>query len=131
MTHKSPNNKHGFDFLFKGEIRFGPEYYRVKLNEEVVQHRIFGFHFKWSTDSKYLALQEWLYANERKGPYTFLSIIDVESCLIARISQAKGGFTKPMKFNDDKIIYQKEFLSKGKVVEYEMKIDKINNWEEL
>lgn len=131
MTYKSPNDKYGFDFLFEGEIRFGPEYYRVKLNEEVIQYRIFGVHFKWSLDSKYLALQEWLYANERKGPYTFLSIVDVQNRQIARVSEAKGGFAKPLKFEEHKIIYQKEFLSKGKVVEYEVHLNEINNWEKL
>ena len=42
MTYKSPNDEYGFNFLFEGEIRFGSEYFRVKLNDEVIQHRIFG-----------------------------------------------------------------------------------------
>lgn len=128
-AYKSPGNVHGFDFIFDGEIRFGPNYYKVKLDGKIIENRIFGFEFKWHPESKYLALQEWLTSDYQKGPITALTIIDLKTRKFAKISIAEKGFIKPLKFENELIIFAKEYLASGKTVEYEINYERIENWE--
>jgi len=128
-AYKSPGKIHGFDFIFEGEIRFGPTYYKVKLDGEMIKNRIFGFEFKWHPESKYLALQEWLTTDYQKGPITALTIIDLKTRKFAKISKAEKGFIKSLKFENELIIFEKEYLASGKTVEYEINYEQIENWE--
>ncbi|TRZ42184.1 hypothetical protein [Robertkochia solimangrovi] len=128
-AYKSPGKVHGFDFIFEGEIRFGPTYFKVKLDGEMIKNRIFGFEFKWHPESKYLALQEWLTTDYQKGPITALTIIDLKTRKFAKISKAKKGFIKPLKFENELIIFEKEYLASGKTLEYKINYEQIENWE--
>ncbi|MCR9264128.1 MAG: hypothetical protein NXH86_08205 [Flavobacteriaceae bacterium] len=128
-AYKSPGKIHGFDFIFEGEIRFGPTYYKLKLDGELIKDRVFGFEFKWHPESKYLALQEWLTTDYQKGPITALTIVDLKTRKFAKISKAEKGFIKPLKFQNELIIFEKEYLASGKTVEYEINYEQIKNWE--
>ena len=99
-AYKSQDKKHGFDFIFEGEIRFGPTYYKIKLDGQLIENRIFGFEFKWHPNSTFLALQEWLTTDYQKGPITTLTLIDLQNGKLARISTADKGFIKPIEFNN-------------------------------
>jgi len=128
-AYKSSNKKHGFNFIFEGEIRFGPTYYKLELDGQLVKKRIFGYQFKWHPDSKYLALQEWLTTSYQKGPITSLTIVDLNNRRFAKISKADKGFIRPLRFEGELIIYEKEFLETGKKAEYEINLSDIKNWE--
>lgn len=128
-AYKSPGKVHGFDFIYEGEIRFGPTYYKLKLDGELINNRIFGFEFKWHPESKYLALQEWLTTDYKKGPITALTIVDLKTRKFAKISKAEGGFIKPLKFENELIVFEKEYLASGKTVEYKINYEQIQNWE--
>lgn len=128
-AYKSPDKQHGFNFIFEGEIRFGPTYYKLKLDDKLITSRIFGFEFKWHPDSKFLALQEWLTTDYRKGPITALTLINLANRQFARISKSDKGFIKPIKFENDSIIFEKEFFASGKRTELEININEIDNWE--
>ncbi len=128
-AYKSPGKKHGFDFIFEGEIRFGPTYYKVSLDGQIISDRIFGFEFKWHPESKYIAFQEWLTVDYQKGPITALTLVDLENRNIARISRADNGFITPIKFENDVIVFEKEYFETGKKVECEIKLSDIINWE--
>lgn len=130
-AYKSQDKKHEFDFIFEGEIRFGPTYYKIKLDGQLIGNTIFGFEFKWHPNSTFLALQEWLTIDYQKGPITVLTLIDLQKEKLARISKADKGFIKPIRFNNDTIIFEKEYLANGKIVEYEIKLDEIKNWESI
>ena len=95
----------------------------------MVTDKIFGFEFKWHPESKFLALQEWLSTDYKKGPITCLTIVDLEKRLFAKISKADKGFIKPLEFQNDLIVFEKDFLATGKKVEYEINLNEINNWE--
>ncbi|WP_431121212.1 hypothetical protein [Flagellimonas flava] len=129
-AYKSPDKTHSFDFVFAGEIRFGPEYFQLKLDEYLVPKRIFGFEFLWHPDSKYLALQEWLTTDYRKGPVTTLTLVDIEVRKFARISKAEQGFVKPLKFENDSILFEKEYFATGKKTESSISLSEIENWED-
>lgn len=128
-SYKSPDKKYGFDFIFEGEIRFGPEYYSLNLNGKKIQHRIFGDVFKWNQESTFLALQEWLTTDYKNGPITALTLINLENNKIARISKADKGFISPIRFENGYIIFRKEYLATGENIESEIKLDDIKNWE--
>ena len=128
-AYKSQNKKYSFDFIFEGEIRFGPTYYKIKLDGQLIENRIFGFEFKWHPNSTFLALQEWLTTDYQKGPITTLTLIDLQKGKFARISTAEKGFIKPIEFTNNIIIFEKEYLANGKTEEYEIELDEIKNWE--
>ena len=128
-AYKSPGGKHGFNFIFLGEIRFGPEYHRLQLDGDIIPDRIFGFEFKWHPESKYLALQEWLTTDFKKGPITALTLVDLSSKKFARISKAKNGFMKPLSFKEDAVIFEKVYYANGVKTEHEIKLSEIENWE--
>lgn len=128
-AYKSPGKAHGFDFILEGEIRFGPTYYKLKLNGELIKDRIFGFEYKWHPESKYLALQDWLTTDYQKGPITALTIIDLKTRKFAKVSKAEKGFIKPLKFENGLIVFEKEYFASGKTVEYEINYEQIENWE--
>lgn len=130
-AYKSQDKKHGIDLIFEGEIRFGPPYYKIKLNGKLIENKIFGFEFKWHPNSTFLALQEWLTTDHQKGPITALTLIDLESVKLARISRANKGFIRPIIFYNDIIIFEKEFLGNGEILEYEIKINEIENWDKI
>ena len=127
-AYKSPGKKHGFNFIFEGEIRFGPTYYNIVLDGKLIPNRTFGFEFKWHPNSDYLALQEWLTTDYQKGPITVLTIVDLENGKYAQISKLEKGFIKPLRFEGDLIIFEKEFLGTGKTGEYEINVTEIKNW---
>ncbi|MEL6732243.1 MAG: hypothetical protein AAFY70_12325 [Bacteroidota bacterium] len=128
-AYTSPGEIHRLDFILEGEIRFGPMYYKLKLDGKWVKDRIFGLAFTWHLESTYLALQEWLTTSYPKGPMTALTIVDLSTQRFARISKAEQGFIKPLRFIGESIIFQKEYLTSGKTVEYEINYTHINNWE--
>lgn len=130
-AYKSPGLKHGFDFIFEGEIRFGPPYYKIELDGQLIPDRIFGFHFKWHPEAKYLALQEWLTTDYGKGPLTVLTLIDLQNKKLARVSKTEKGFVIPLRFEKEFILFHKYFSGKEVKKEYEINLNEIENWEEI
>jgi len=128
-AYKSPGKKHGFNFIHEGDIRFGPSYYKIELDGKLILDRYFGFEFKWHPNNKYLALQEWLTTDERKGPLTALTLVDLENRSLALTSKAEQGFIIPLEFRDNTIIFIKEYYGNHKKEECEINIDNINTWQ--
>lgn len=129
-SHQSPDLSHRIDFLYQGEIRFGPACYRVKLDGRSLKKRNFGLEFLWDEKSEFLALQEWQTTEFGKGPVTILLLIDLKNNRMARLSVADQGFIKPLRFENENIIYKKE-MTTGQIIEYEIEIDTIENWEKM
>ncbi|WP_181309096.1 hypothetical protein [Rufibacter sp. XAAS-G3-1] len=126
--YKSPDGKHKIELLLAGEIRFGPEYYSVALNGQTIIEKIFGRPYKWDSESKYLALQEWLTTDYQKGPITALLVIDLKENKLAQLSIAEKGFIMPIRFDEDKVIYKKEYSASGQIKEYELELKTVTNW---
>jgi len=126
--YKSPDGQHKIELFFAGEIRFGPEYYTVAVNGKKIKEKIFGRPYKWDSESKYLAFQEWLTTDYQKGPITALLVMNLKENKISRLSIAEKGFIEPIKFDGDKVIYKKEFSECGKSIEYEIDLKEVKNW---
>lgn len=127
-SHLSPDSSHQIDFLYQGEIRLGPAYYGMKLDGKELEKRTFGLEFLWDEKSEFLALQEWQSSDFAKGPVTILLLVNLNDKQLARLSVADQGFVRPIRFKNDKIVYQKE-MTNGQIIEYEIKIDSIKHWE--
>ena len=123
--------KHRVEKIFEDEIRFGPAYYRLKIDDKMVPDRIFGEPLKWSDDSRLLAAQEWLTTDYQKGPVTRAVLIDVEAWSIAPLKVAEKGFAEEFRFEGLRFVYRKKFLGSGEETETEVHVPSINNWSSL
>ncbi len=103
----SPDGAHTARFVYAGEVRFGPPYFRVELNGRVLRRRLrtryFGDPCLWSADSRYLALQEWYEIVEH--PDTELRVIDVIRRRECRVARVRRGFVEPVRFEDDILVF--------------------------
>jgi hypothetical protein len=128
---KSPNNSHKAILKLAGEIRFGPRYYSLCIDDMSFGKRIFGDAYLWSHDSKYFAIQEWKTTDYGEGPQTQLLLINITDKMECIISSANKGFIVPKLFKDHKIIYTKEYKGQGIIKEYEMEYRNLNRWSKL
>ncbi len=98
-TTRSADGQHRAALHFEGEIRFGPEYFRLSVDGREVPHRIFGKPLCWSPDSRVVVAQEWLTTNYGEGPVTCAALVDVQAWAIARLEVAVKGFAEDFRFD--------------------------------
>ena len=84
----SPDGLHQAKFHVSGEMRFGPLYYVLSVDDHSFGPRIFGDAYLWSPASDLLAVQEWLTLDYSAGPITALVLIDVRQRHEAVVAQA-------------------------------------------
>jgi hypothetical protein len=113
----SPDGNHVAKYQYAGEIRFGPPYFTVELDglllrKRLFQKRYFGFGCSWSSDSRYLALSEWLSRSESVGPQTQVVVIEISNrkeCVVDRLC---GGFAEPVRFEGNVLSYTKRIYDR-------------------
>src|SRR4051794_7500365 len=125
ITSPSPNAQHTALFLFSGEIRFGPPYYGLSVDDYSFGQRIFGSAHLWSPSSNLLAIQEWLTIDYSEGPITALVLLDFELRREASVAQATKGFIVPEAFEGFMIVYRKEYAGQGVVQHFDLDTSKI------
>jgi len=113
----SPSGDHTAEFLYAGEIRFGPAYYMVKLDgrllrKHLFEKRYFGEASLWSADSRYLALSEWRSFAEGRGPDTQLVVIDIPAHHDFTVARVRGGFGEPVRFEGQTLVYTRTSYDK-------------------
>ena len=130
---KSPDSSIGGCLKYEYEIRFGPSYYSLHIqNLGHLKSRIFGKTFLWSPNSRYLVVQEWMTTSESDYPWTRLLLIDFQTGLGKWLAGVKGGWIRPVKFEDGKIIYEKDLsTTMSTITEYELEIKSLDHWENL
>jgi hypothetical protein len=131
ITSTSPDNQHHAFLQYLGEIRFGPAFYTLQIDTISFGKRVFGNKFLWSPDSRYVAIQEWETVSEALGPQTQLLLIDLETRRECVLSKAEQGFILPKKFENDKLIYTKEYYGQGVVKEFEIEFLSLDRWENI
>lgn len=130
FKYSSPNKIHNIEFIFAGEIAFGPQYFNIKIDNQLVSGRIFGLSLIWHTDSTFVAIQEWLAIDKILGPKTALTLFDLKNKQYSKISISDNGFIKPILFDNGKIIFQKDYtVNQAKLIEFEILVNDIKNWE--
>jgi hypothetical protein len=119
-------------FTYVSEIRFGPPYYSLKIDDLDLGERIFGHGSAWSDDGRFLAVQEWHNTQESLGPRTSLLILDLEKAVEARF-ETLHGYAVPLSFAGHVVRHDEEDWSSGSCVriEKETDVDKIDWWEKI
>jgi hypothetical protein len=131
IVSMSPDGHHKVVLGYLDEIRFGPAYYSLILDNIVFGKRVFGKSYVWSPDSHFLAIQEWETIHEGHGPRTHLLLVDVENQREGILSRVEKGFIRPQKFEQNKLIYVKEYPARSVTREFEMEFLSWNRWENL
>jgi len=128
---KSPDGKHIAELICEGEIKFGPAFYSLKIDDSKINGRIFGHKIKWSDDSRYMATEEWLTTDYQKGPITRVALIDLKLKKLSEFKTIEKGFAEDFNFEGACLIYKKHFYDKGIIKEVEVEIASIDNWKKI
>ena len=129
LVFESASGKHRCEFKNVGEIRFGPAYYEIHLDGQLIKEKIFGYGCRWHPDEKFIALQEWLTIDLHKGPITALTMIDLRTLKMARVSKVDKGWIRPLKFENDLIVFEKDFTrTTGQIVELGIDLRSVYDW---
>ena len=127
----SPDSVHKALMNYVGEIRFGPAYYSLTLDQISFGERVFGDAYLWSPDSKFCAVQEWETTSEGRGPQTRLLLVDLKGRKECILSRAEKGFIVPKLFEDGKLIYTKEYYGPRRSSEFEIEFLLLKSWDKL
>ncbi|ENM5875990.1 hypothetical protein ACE1RU_003764 [Vibrio mimicus] len=114
-----------------GEIRFGPQYYSLKVKGVTISKYVYGSTYSILGDGRYLAIEEWLTTNYHKGPITRVAIFDLELSLVARLKIVDKGFVLDFKLRNGIFSYRKYFKGQGKFIESELDWSSIQQWESI
>lgn len=113
----SPDGNHLARLEYESEIRFGPEYYRLSVDDRSLGSRLFGQPALWSEDSRLVALQEWLTVDYASGPRTRLLVLDVDRWLQATFPTIERGFVEAIAFGGGGVDVKCSYLGAGVTVE--------------
>lgn len=127
----SPDAQHIAHFVASGEIRFGPLYFSLSVDDYSFGERIFGDAHLWSPSSKLLAVQEWLTLDYSAGPITILLLIDLDLRREATLARVTKGFVVPEAFDGPDIVYRKDYAGQAGVPRFNLDITKIKAWSAL
>ena len=127
----SPDGKHNAVLEYRSEIRFGPAYYSLMVDQNHFGERVFGNSHLWSPDSRFFAIQEWETVDEGQGPRTYLLLIDLNTERECVLSSAEKGFIRPKKFESSKLIYVKEYFAPRVTREFEIEFLSLSRWKNL
>ena len=128
IASPSPDLQHRALFAFSGEIRFGPPYYLLSIDDYTFAQRIFGSAHLWSSASALLAVQEWLTLDYSEGPITALVLIDVQLRREVAVAQATKRFLVPEAFEGSVIVYREEQAGQDSVKHFDLKSLKGKEW---
>lgn len=125
---RSPDGTHRATLRFEGEIRFGPEYFRLSIDGRGIPHRIFGQPLQWSPDSRFLAAQEWLTTDYAAGPITCAALIDVDGWKIARLEVLAKGFAQDFQWDAASLRYQQAFAARSTARGARAALESVEGW---
>lgn len=131
ITSPSPNTQHTAHFVASGEIRFGPLYYSLSVDDYAFDQRIFGDAHLWAPSSKLLAVQEWLTLDYAEGPITALVLIDLVHGRETVIARATKAFIVPEEFNDSTIVYRVDAARHDNIQHFAVDTTEIQEWNSL
>jgi hypothetical protein len=86
---------------------------------------------KWSHNSNLLAAEEWLNTDYQNGPITRVALFDVDKNKVSFFRTVYRGFVGDFSFEENKLIYKKDYHASGRIEETEVDLDKISNWEDF
>ncbi len=127
----SPNDQHHAILTFDGEIRFGPCYFSLSINDRSFGNRIFGQCVLWSPDSSTVCLQEWHTTNYSAGPITSLLLVRPDDWTYFAFPRIDRGWASPNHFLDDSLVLAHTEDHLTAKAERETDLEKITDWSPL
>jgi len=106
----SPNKSRKAALSFLGKIQSGREYYSLVVDgiPLSLQNRVFGHVCLWSSDSRFLSVQEWKENDAVAGPKSYLLLVlDLfarRECIVAEVEGAKSEIN-PQGFIGESLMY--------------------------
>jgi len=131
ITSPSPDRQHTAHFAFSGEIRFGPAYYSLSVDDYLFDPRIFGSAHLWSPSSNLFVVQEWLTLDYSEGPITALVLIDVHLRREITVAKATKRFMVPDAFEGSIIVYREEHAGRSVVKHFDLDATRLKAWHPL
>jgi hypothetical protein len=131
ITSPSPDTRHTAQLAYSGDIRFGPPYFSLSVDDYSFGQRIFGDAHLWSSSSDLLAVQEWLTLDYSEGPITELVILDLQLRREAVLARVVKGFIVPTAFVGPNVVYRKDYAGQAGAELFEVVTTKIVDWKEL
>lgn len=128
IVSPSPDMRHRARLAFSGEVRFGPPYYVLSVDDDTFAQRIFGGAHLWSPQSDLLAVQEWLTLDYSEGPITALVLIDVRLRREVSVARATKRFIVPEAFEGALIVYREEHGGSGGIAHIRLDTTTITGW---
>lgn len=131
-TTHSPDGRHAAEFVFAGEIAFGPEYHHLAIDGRSLGWRTFGDELRWSADSRFLAAQEWLHTEKSRPPVTRVALFDVERRRWSPLRTVQDGWACGFEFEGTRFVYRRdESTTRAQITEVEVEIPAIKNWKQF
>lgn len=129
----SPDGNYILSFKYIGDIRFGPSFFRMKINNNIVKDMYFARNFLWSTDSRYLAVQKWIELDPHNGPHTSIFLMDMKRDVWVEIAPTYKGLVSPVRLSKDHLVYSKEYIAPGLPPYFEerKRIEDIGGWQKV
>lgn len=128
---ESPNGCHYVKLTYAGEVRFGPCYFNLVVDDRSFGERIFGQCALWSPDSSIVCLQEWHTLDYTAGPLTSLLLVRPADWTYYSFQRVTKGFASPDYFVDSSLVLRHSdfYFSAGQAkVELETDLSEIDEW---
>lgn len=133
----SPNNKRKAVLTLIDESRAEHAYYSLSVDglPHSFADRVFGKACLWSSESRFLAVQEWKEIDESgESKFCLLLLIDVvarRECVIANVEGVKGNIL-PESFIGDSLMYTVIYYGQfGMTKSFESKFQYLNGWQSI
>jgi len=124
----SPDGRHRAELVREGEVPWGPEYYRLRLDGVELPKRLFGDCLTWHEGSRYLAAQEWLTSDPAAGPRTRVALFALQGTLCAALKTVEKGFAERFRFVPSGFVYTRQFHAPERAEEVEVEWSSIQGW---
>lgn len=130
-TSHSPDRQHTASFFYAGDIRFGPSYFSLSVDDHSFDQRIFGDVYLWSPSSALFAVQEWLTIDYSEGPITALVIVDLNLGREVSVERVVKAFIVPIAFEGPTIVYRKDYAGQEGTERFVVDTTKSTDWKAL
>lgn len=128
----SPHDDHNVRLKVVGEIRYGPTYNAVFIDEVEVPGVHVGDEVEWLTPAL-VALQEWIHVAGREGPDTRVLLIDAQRKVFHRGTLVVRGLVEDFRLNGGVLTYRKRHYGHDRAPDEEATLSPatIMDWQDL
>lgn len=104
----SPDGKHHAALTYINEIRFGPAWFSLEVDDYSFGDRTFGGKGVWSSDSSIFCVTEWDTSDRSRSgvPTTWLVGIRVADMHVVTFQHVEHGFVYPQKFRNKSLVVE-------------------------